>query len=276
MDAFDPDKARQLAAHAELPMLYDKMIEKGLSAEQAGDYLRSQVAEGTELKIVSQGGTTAVITNNPETSEINVSYEPHDFWAGVNYYPKEHEGFGGKAYGGYYNAIMDDDKEGFFLDKVKGAVTDFAEGNEGSSSVNLSGFSKAGSMAIGTAAQWISERFPEETGIKIGNIYAYGSPPYGDKEFAVIFEKHADRLGINVLRVDGAGDPVPDVMTEEAKWYAKPFLYAHVGQQVVLPEVQEHSISAYKEGLQKPEAQLNAESNLDINNVRPAVPSPGM
>lgn len=89
----------------------------------------------------------------------------------------------------------------------------------------------------------------------MNDIHTFGSPPFGDKEFTELFKQEMDDRGINVYRINGAGDNTPDTLSDEAPWYQRPpgdGLYEHVSDETVIENIQEHSVEAYQEGLKNP------------------------
>ncbi len=276
MSSFDPEQAKRLLDHAALPMAYSDDIKSGSSHEQAELKLRSKLGEGTELQIIKQGDSLAIISADPKTGRMTLSFDDTSGSSNAKFWGADHP-LGGEVYSGLYGALMRDDSEGFFLDKVRDAVVGLSSKLPGKPELDMSGFSKRGSMAIGAAAQWISENFTETTGIKIRNIYTFGSPPFGDKDFSREFERHAGRLDINVWRVTGGrNDPVPGNLTDEGPWYTRPFYpvyrgsyYTHVGNQKDFPTVEGHSVEAYRKAIE--DQGISKELNKGFSNPPPTM-----
>jgi hypothetical protein len=276
------DIGNALKLHNNADLIYRHTVsDEGVEPASRED-IRNSLGESVDFKIIKVGESAALVTGNPETKEITVSFSPSDSSGVAKFWGDEHP-LGGEVYTGIYNSLLAEDENGFFIDQVKETVNDYSKDMGGGAPLDLSGFSKGGSLAVGAVAQWMAERLPEESGIKIRDLVTFGSPPFGDEKFCEEFDKHSERLGINYWRITGVkNDPVPTLLTDEGPWYAKPFgraLYDHpeTSHQWDSLHVDGHSMDEYKDALLLPDFHdvvppPAPEKETEVINSAPKIP----
>lgn len=231
--AFDPAAAQDFLAFTRLPMEYEEMLLAGKTAEEAREAIDKKLPEGVEGTVIRHQNSTAVVSFDAAQGVIRVAYdgtsEPADKKDNARFW-REASPIGGRIYTGFYDAILKESPDGQNLvDAVRQKVEDYAAQAGKPVTLDLTGFSKGGSMAITTAAQWIADGFADgQDGIRMKNVYTFANPAAGDEKFCSTFENAARASGVNVSRVVAGGDAVPHILTETAPWYM-PGLYHQCG-----------------------------------------------
>src|SRR3989339_833449 len=173
MAALDIGNALKLHNNADLIYRYNLSDETPDPVDEKD--IRNSLGKNVGFKVIKVGESAALVTCNPETKEITVAFSPCNKGGSAKFWGADHP-LGGEVYKGIYDALLVENQTGFFVDHVKGAVNEYSRQMGGGATLDLSGFSKGGSLAVGAAGQWIAERFPEESGIKIRDIVTFGAP----------------------------------------------------------------------------------------------------
>lgn len=275
------DKAASydVGQHAFIPDQYKASIDAGHSPDEAGKLLVDAYKEaGMDLDIITVNDARAFITSTPSTNEVTVSFDPN-----VNAYNKfwgaDHP-LGGEAYSSIMGTMKEENENGLFIDQVKESIKGASNKIDGPVDLRLTGFSKAGGMALSATGWLMSERFFDENpDIRPESIHTFGSFPSTDQEFNDNFSKEADRLGIDIVRVSGGdGDETPTYFTDDAPAFMKPpFVeYEHIGSNLDLTGVTEHSMASYLQELselQSPSASTSPTHPEPTEMDNAAIPS---
>lgn len=235
--SFDEKKAGDNLRIAVLPIIYERAINDGMSAEDARALVGSRLQAGESFEIVRHQNTTAIVVHQPASGKITVAFdgteEFRDKIDNLRFSEVDHP-LGGKVHKGHFSAIATlggQDKTKISA-RVKSIVERFASSGEGASELTMTGHSRGGALAMAATAEWMSEGMPANT--RLTDVQTFGALPYGNTQFIDKFMSESARMGTRVTRVIGGNDEVPTYMASP-KWTSD--LYTHGGDVVyLLPE----------------------------------------
>ncbi len=237
--AFDVQQMRENFRAAVLPIAYERAIVAGKTHDEATRIVSDYIPERTDFSILRHKNSTAIVTYNRDKGRAIVAFDATDEVGDViddlKVWGKAHP-LGGTTHSGISNAQFYQDKQGSTLvGRVQQELKSLSAGQP--VTLSLTGFSRGGAQATGTAANWIvaqqnADGVAPVPNAKLTSVYTFGGLPFGDKDFSVAYGKATANLGIEHWRVIGGDDSTQKNMTTEA-WYGKD-LYRHVGTSVYM------------------------------------------
>jgi Lipase (class 3) len=285
--------AADLMQIARLPEIYENALQSG-GAAGANAALQNATPEHLKGNIIvlQRDNITAIIAHDPKTNTVTITFDPTLAGGNILTNPDIRDNFfrghkphdlGGSVHGGLYEKLTDEPNNGASLiHRIEGVLHDLASRQDTPLTVNFTGFSKGGAQAVLAAGEIMANGlFDENPNIRLGQIYAFSPPAYGDANFINAFNAKVNQLGGNAWTVEVHGDKTPTILTPEASGYFTRYDYGHGGNHAyILPETGQTLLNAPRDQIGTLRAQPAIDGAHDsnkiqtiLNNQKPPAPS---
>lgn len=242
---FSNEEAAFALEIAKLPHEYEKAQKQGVQPSELKAESIKNAPENVKanVQIIQVGNTTCVIAYDDKENTATVSFDPtfqkRDYIDNFFRGHKDHS-LGGEVHGGNYSDLIKNHQTpnlpgDYMSETIAGVLYDHSSKNDAPLTVNFTGFSRGGGLAVLEAGQLIAQGvFDDPQSIKMGAVYTFGTMAVGDHAFIEKFNEKTQELGGKVFTIELQGDKNPTTLTENGSKFFTKYDYEQAGEPVFI------------------------------------------